>query len=238
MFIDLTKEQLIKLAVGLDIELATSTGFVNWLKNWKGKARGRFNYRIISDFLSSYLHSRVPLLCDSPVHIYSAFFAKDFTGGDCNAICLEIAAPGGDRTYFFVKHLNSSEWQVILDTEYYSFGCAGEPSLVIPSSPIPWLRDCVRSLDDSETTETPKSAIAPKRGGDGKFAAKSDDTRRVRSVRVTDSSWEILGEMAHIRGMTRADLLEAIALLKRVPLDPQADEELTVEEYAKLFGEF
>lgn len=42
----------------------------------------------------------------------------------------------------------------------------------------------------------------------GKFLPKSNDYRQVRSIRLTDSSWEALGELASNRGITRADLLE------------------------------
>ena len=44
----------------------------------------------------------------------------------------------------------------------------------------------------------------------GRFIFKSDDYRRVRSIRVTDQIWEKFGEMALERGITRADLLEEI----------------------------
>lgn len=44
----------------------------------------------------------------------------------------------------------------------------------------------------------------------GKFASKSDDERRVRSIRATDEVWEAFGELAEERRITRADLLEQI----------------------------
>ncbi len=44
----------------------------------------------------------------------------------------------------------------------------------------------------------------------GKFAQKSDELRRVRSIRLTDSTWEALGAIATERGITRADLLEQL----------------------------
>jgi len=43
---------------------------------------------------------------------------------------------------------------------------------------------------------------------DGKFAPKSDEIRQVRSIRLTDTTWEKLGKLAEIRGITRADLIE------------------------------
>lgn len=45
---------------------------------------------------------------------------------------------------------------------------------------------------------------------DGKFASKSEEYRRVRSIRLTDSTWETLGAIATQRGITRADLLEQL----------------------------
>jgi predicted DNA-binding ribbon-helix-helix protein len=44
----------------------------------------------------------------------------------------------------------------------------------------------------------------------GKFAPKSVEHRRVRSIRLTDSTWEVLGVIAVERGITRADLLEQL----------------------------
>ena len=42
----------------------------------------------------------------------------------------------------------------------------------------------------------------------GKFVQKSDEIRKVRSIRLTDRAWEYLGESANDRGITRADLVE------------------------------
>ncbi len=44
----------------------------------------------------------------------------------------------------------------------------------------------------------------------GKFASKSEEPRYVRSVRLTDSTWEALGTIATQRSITRADLLEEL----------------------------
>lgn len=44
----------------------------------------------------------------------------------------------------------------------------------------------------------------------GKFALKNDDYRSVRSLRLTDSTWEALGAAAESLGITKADLLEQI----------------------------
>ena len=42
----------------------------------------------------------------------------------------------------------------------------------------------------------------------GKFTLKANEPRLVRSIRLTAKTWEILGEVAHQRGITRADLIE------------------------------
>jgi len=47
-----------------------------------------------------------------------------------------------------------------------------------------------------------------KRDVQGKFALKNDDYRSVRSLRLTNSTWEALGVTAKSLGLTRADLLE------------------------------
>lgn len=50
----------------------------------------------------------------------------------------------------------------------------------------------------------------------GQFEAKSEDERKVRSIRATDETWETFGEWASQRGITRADLLELFAKDKRI----------------------
>jgi hypothetical protein len=49
-----------------------------------------------------------------------------------------------------------------------------------------------------------------KRDIQGKFALKNDDYRLVRSLRLTDETWEALGIAAECNGKTRADYLEQI----------------------------
>lgn len=49
------------------------------------------------------------------------------------------------------------------------------------------------------------------RGDNGKFVQKSQEPRSVKSIRVTDSVWEILGDIARQRCITRADLIEHFA---------------------------
>ncbi|NES73975.1 MAG: ribbon-helix-helix domain-containing protein [Okeania sp. SIO2D1] len=46
----------------------------------------------------------------------------------------------------------------------------------------------------------------------GRFSSKSETFRKVRSIRLTDSTWELLGKLAEERGVTRADLLEEWAV--------------------------
>ena len=53
----------------------------------------------------------------------------------------------------------------------------------------------------------------------GRFIHKSDDYRRVRSIRVTDEIWEKFGEAALERGITRADLLEEIVKKDDLPFN-------------------
>jgi predicted DNA-binding ribbon-helix-helix protein len=42
----------------------------------------------------------------------------------------------------------------------------------------------------------------------GQFSAKGEERREVRSIRLTDSAWEKLGNIANERSITRADLIE------------------------------
>ena len=49
-----------------------------------------------------------------------------------------------------------------------------------------------------------------KRDIQGKFTLKNDAHRSVRSLRLTDSTWEALGAAAESLGITKADLLEQI----------------------------
>jgi len=46
------------------------------------------------------------------------------------------------------------------------------------------------------------------RNESGKFTSKSEDIRQVRSIRLTDSTWDTLGKLADQRSITRADLIE------------------------------
>jgi predicted DNA-binding ribbon-helix-helix protein len=46
------------------------------------------------------------------------------------------------------------------------------------------------------------------RNEDGQFLSKSDENRQVRSIRLTDITWDTLGNSADKRSITRADLIE------------------------------
>ena len=50
-----------------------------------------------------------------------------------------------------------------------------------------------------------------KRDIQGRFALKNDHYRSVRSLRLTDLAWQVLGEAAASLDITRSDLLEQIA---------------------------
>ena len=54
------------------------------------------------------------------------------------------------------------------------------------------------------------------RDNKGQFTNKSDTQRKVRSIRTTDQTWEIFGDIAQQQGITRADLLEQMMIYNRV----------------------
>lgn len=56
-----------------------------------------------------------------------------------------------------------------------------------------------------------------KRDIQGKFALKDDDYRQVRSLRLTDKTWKVLGRTAEGFGMTRADYLEEMVKNNLLP---------------------
>lgn len=47
-----------------------------------------------------------------------------------------------------------------------------------------------------------------KRDKHGQFAQKSNEPREVRSLRLTDSTWNKIGEIAEAAEVTRADIIE------------------------------
>lgn len=50
--------------------------------------------------------------------------------------------------------------------------------------------------------------VKQNRQNDGKFAQKSEEYRHVRSIRLTDKTWDVLGKLTEERSITRADLIE------------------------------
>lgn len=56
-----------------------------------------------------------------------------------------------------------------------------------------------------------ETAMTKVRNTAGKFAAKSDVPRKVRSVNLTDNAWQWLAQTAEQAGISRNDYLEALA---------------------------
>lgn len=52
--------------------------------------------------------------------------------------------------------------------------------------------------------------IEQSRNKSGKFVSKSSQLRQVRAIRLTDNTWNKLGQLAAHRNMTRADYLESV----------------------------
>jgi len=52
--------------------------------------------------------------------------------------------------------------------------------------------------------------IDQERSDDGKFAAKGEAIRAVRSIRLTDNTWHLLGDRADENDMSKADYLEGL----------------------------
>jgi predicted DNA-binding ribbon-helix-helix protein len=89
-------------------------------------------------------------------------------------------------------------------------------SFIVPSSASQFVTflfiPCKVSAKSSYTYRVilGKTMAVQGRTDGGKFAQKSDEVRHVRSIRLTDSTWEALGAIATQRGITRADLLEEL----------------------------
>jgi predicted DNA-binding protein len=81
-----------------------------------------------------------------------------------------------------------------------------------------------------------KMKIKRDRGDGGKFLAKSDDERHVRSIRATDETWEVFGELAASRGQTRADLLETLMESGSDEIESAVDQD-TLDEVVELLKE-
>lgn len=65
-----------------------------------------------------------------------------------------------------------------------------------------------------------------KRDIQGKFAIKNDDYRLVRSLRLTDETWKVLGITAECNGLTRADYLEQIVRDNTLPSITRDEEQV------------
>lgn len=72
------------------------------------------------------------------------------------------------------------------------------------------------------------------RGDNGKFVQKSNEPRLVKSIRVTDSAWEILGNIADQRCITRGDLIEYFAINHVLHEDLEKENNNLKEEIAAL----
>ncbi|PSB05428.1 hypothetical protein C7B62_25215 [Pleurocapsa sp. CCALA 161] len=70
-----------------------------------------------------------------------------------------------------------------------------------------------------------------KRDIQGKFTLKNQDYRQVRSLRLTDSTWQELGIVSECLGITRADLLENLVQHKKsIFSDSEEIEQLNPEK--------
>jgi hypothetical protein len=54
------------------------------------------------------------------------------------------------------------------------------------------------------------------RGKNGRFVAKSNENREVRSLRLTDKAWKALGIIAESQSITRADLIENLIVQEQL----------------------
>lgn len=64
--------------------------------------------------------------------------------------------------------------------------------------------------------------VKRERGASGKFVPKSNGFRQVRSMRLTDATWEALGNAAESRCITRADLIEEMVAKGLISQDQDA----------------
>ncbi len=72
----------------------------------------------------------------------------------------------------------------------------------------------------------------------GHFEAKSEDERKVRSIRATDETWETFGEWASQRSITRADLLEMFTQDRRIEhLNEPCNTQLNLDSILEILNE-
>lgn len=73
----------------------------------------------------------------------------------------------------------------------------------------------------------------------GRFTSKSSSERKIRSLRATDHTWDLLGEKAEENDMTRADLLEAL-VFGQIELEKSEEEielDFDIDEVAEILKE-
>jgi hypothetical protein len=75
------------------------------------------------------------------------------------------------------------------------------------------------------------------RGQGGKFAIKSEAARAIRSIRLTDATWSKLGEVADLRCITRADLIEQLVAEGALDQSVSAISEVSLQRMKKLITE-
>ena len=77
----------------------------------------------------------------------------------------------------------------------------------------------------------------------GRFTNKSNSERKIRSIRATDETWNLLGDKAEENDMTRADFLEALVTGEVEWEEPEKGEEFNsdldfdVDEVAEILKE-
>ena len=75
----------------------------------------------------------------------------------------------------------------------------------------------------------------------GRFTNKSNSERKIRSIRATDETWNLLGDKAEKNDMTRADFLEALVTGKveweESEKEVESDLDFDVDEVAEILKE-
>jgi hypothetical protein len=72
------------------------------------------------------------------------------------------------------------------------------------------------------------------RNESGQFEQKGDEPRVLRSIRLTDTCWDTLGETASERSLSRADLLEELVEDGSSDRDEDGMKESIIEEMESL----
>lgn len=75
----------------------------------------------------------------------------------------------------------------------------------------------------------------------GQFMKKSSSERKIRSIRATDETWNLLGDKAEESDMTRADFLEALVAgeieWEESEKEIESDLDFDVDEIAEILKE-